>query len=62
MKTFRIWKSTGEPENIKANHAEFKREKGGLEIKFSGGLKRARIVTGVVAFTEILPPIIVERK
>jgi len=52
MKTFRIWKSTGEPETFKANKAVFERTKDGLSVKFDDQPE----IHGVVALVQDLEP------
>lgn len=61
MKTFRLWKSTGEPEDIKANRVEFKRAKDGLDVNLFTGLRKVINHTGVVAMTEVMEPRVVEK-
>lgn len=62
MKTFRIWKSTGEPENIKANRVEFQRTKDGLDVNLFTGLRKIIQRKGVVALTEVMEPRVVEKR
>ena len=62
MKTFRIWKSTGEPENIKANRVEFKRSADGLDVNLFVGIRKEIHRSGVIALTEIMPPRVVETR
>lgn len=62
MKTFRIWKSTGEPENIRATRAEFQRTKNGLDVALFTGLRTVVRHTGVVAMTEVMEPRVVEKR
>lgn len=56
MKTFRIWTSTGEPENIKASRIEFERTPKGLAVKLFRGMRKCIHREGVIALIEVMEP------
>lgn len=59
-KTFRIWLKDGEPKDIQADRIEFKKEKQGMLVRLFTG-KKAEKYKGVLALTEVMPPLIIER-
>lgn len=60
-KSFRLWKKDGEPINLEASRIEFAKEKDGLAVKLYG-VGKVRKMKGIVALTEVMPPIVFERK
>lgn len=61
-KTFRIWTKSGEPIDVQGNRIEFVKGKGfGMSVKLFNG-KNVSKYTGVLALTEVMPPLIIERQ
>lgn len=61
-KTFRIWTREGEPMDIQADRIEFVKDKNkGMSVRLFTG-KKFQKHKGVLALTEVMPPLIIERK
>lgn len=61
IKTFRLWTSDGEPKDFQADRVEFTKYKDGMKVLLFTGKKSVKL-SGVLALTEVMPPIVIERK